>query len=102
MDLTALSPLVIAVPDIARLLGISRAHAYALIARASPSVRLGRRVVVWLKGTHRSRRRRCAAGVVAMSDPRIQAVSSGPHRTWHTDASVMRTDGRGGVGEVPC
>ena len=39
--------LVITVPDAAVLLGISRTHAYELVARGElPSVRLGRRVVV--------------------------------------------------------
>jgi len=39
--------LVVAVPEAARLLGISRAHAYELIARGELAhVRLGRRIVV--------------------------------------------------------
>jgi excisionase family DNA binding protein len=40
-------PLVLSVGDAARLLGISRAHAYQLVARGElPHIRLGRRVVV--------------------------------------------------------
>jgi excisionase family DNA binding protein len=40
-------PLVVSVGEAARLLGISRAHAYELVTRAElPHIRLGRRVVV--------------------------------------------------------
>jgi excisionase family DNA binding protein len=40
-------PLVVSVPDAAVLLGISRAHAYELVARGElPHLRLGRRVVI--------------------------------------------------------
>lgn len=40
-------PLVLSVGDAARLLGISRAHAYELVARGELAhIRLGRRVVV--------------------------------------------------------
>jgi excisionase family DNA binding protein len=40
-------PLVVSVGEAARLLGISRAHAYELVARAELAhIRLGRRVVV--------------------------------------------------------
>lgn len=40
-------PLVLSVVDAARLLGISRAHAYELVARGELAhIRLGRRVVV--------------------------------------------------------
>ena len=39
--------LVMSVPDAAAALGISRAHAYELVARGElPSLRLGRRIVV--------------------------------------------------------
>jgi excisionase family DNA binding protein len=39
--------LVVAVPEAARLLGISRTHAYELVARSELThVRLGRRIVV--------------------------------------------------------
>ncbi len=44
---TAGRPLVVSVGEAARLLGISRAHAYELVARgALAHIRLGRRVVV--------------------------------------------------------
>jgi excisionase family DNA binding protein len=44
---TAAAPLVLTVEEAARLLGISRAHAYELVARAELAhIRLGRRVVV--------------------------------------------------------
>jgi excisionase family DNA binding protein len=40
-------PLTVSVVDAARMLGISRAFAYELVARGElPSVRLGRRVVI--------------------------------------------------------
>ena len=40
-------PLVLTVPEAARLLGISRAHAYELVGRKElPALRLGRRIVV--------------------------------------------------------
>ena len=40
-------PLVVTVPEAARLLGISRTHAYELVARGDLAhVRLGRRIVV--------------------------------------------------------
>jgi len=39
--------LVVSVPDAAVLLGISRAHAYELVARGElPHLRLGRRIVI--------------------------------------------------------
>ncbi len=39
--------LVVSVPDAAALLGISRAHAYQLVARGElPHLRLGRRIVI--------------------------------------------------------
>ena len=39
--------LVVSVPEAAMLLGISRTHAYELIARGElPSIRLGRRILV--------------------------------------------------------
>jgi excisionase family DNA binding protein len=39
--------LVVSVPETARLLGISRTHAYELVTRGElPHVRLGRRIVV--------------------------------------------------------
>ena len=39
--------LTLSVPETARLLGISRAHAYELVARHQlPAIRLGRRVVI--------------------------------------------------------
>ncbi len=42
--------LVVSVPEAARLLGISRTHAYELIARGElPSIRLGRRILVPLR-----------------------------------------------------
>jgi excisionase family DNA binding protein len=47
MDSSKSVALVVAVPEAARLLGISRAHAYELIARGElEHVRLGRRIVV--------------------------------------------------------
>jgi excisionase family DNA binding protein len=42
--------LVVSVPEAARLLDISRTHAYELIARGElPSIRLGRRILVPLR-----------------------------------------------------
>ena len=51
MELTSMSsrgePLVWTVEEAGRLLGISRAHAYELVARGGlPHLRLGRRVVI--------------------------------------------------------
>ena len=44
---TAARPLVLTVEEASRLLGISRAHAYELVARGELAhIRLGRRVVV--------------------------------------------------------
>ena len=46
-SVTAARPLVLSVGEAATLLGISRAHAYELVARGElPHLRLGRRVVV--------------------------------------------------------
>ena len=46
-SVTAARPLVLSVGEAARLLGISRAHAYELVARGELAhIRLGRRVVV--------------------------------------------------------
>ena len=42
--------LVVSVPEAARLLGISRTHAYEMIARGElPCIRLGRRILVPLR-----------------------------------------------------
>lgn len=47
MNVADRTTMVVTVPDAARLLGISRAHAYELVTRGElPHVRLGRRIVV--------------------------------------------------------
>lgn len=48
------NPLVLTVPEVAVLLGISRTHAYELAARGEiPALRLGRRIVVPRRGLER-------------------------------------------------